>query len=210
MGVEIILNTFNNKVWLRTRMQSAHSVLYGLSTKTEQFINSFLVKYLLKKEHKAKVDLYQRLQAECVIPYQEKKRRKHMLIILRLSSESNEPKPIDHWSQGQCLFTTQSHWSPWNYQLNRLFRGFQNWTQYHPISYFYPKLTFNNSEHEFKKICMSYSSRDKNLILQIYKKKNLKYSQVIKKLKGLIFDFLWKVRLSNEKSRLFYWHFNSN
>lgn len=77
-------------------MQSAHSVLYGLSIKTEQFINSFLVKYLPEKEHKAKVDLYQRLQAECVIPYQEKKRRKHMLIILRLSSESNEPKPIEH------------------------------------------------------------------------------------------------------------------
>lgn len=175
MGVEIILNTFNNKVWLSTKVQSAHSVLYGLSIKTEQFINSFVVKYLPEKEHKAKVDLYQRLQAECVIPYQEKKkRRKHMLIILRLSSESNEPKPIEHWSWEQCLFTAQSHWSPWNYQLNRLFRGFQNWTQYHPISYFYPKLTFKNSEDEFKKIRMPYSSRDKNLILIIYKRKNLK------------------------------------
>lgn len=124
-----------------------------------------------KKEHKAKVDLYQRLQAECVILYQEKKRRKPMLIILRLSSESNEPKPIEHWSQGQCLFTTQSHWNPWNCQLNRLFRGFQNWTQYHPTTYFYPKLTFKNSEDEFKKSCMSFGSCDKNLILVIFKKK---------------------------------------
>lgn len=186
-GVEIILNTFNNKVWLRTRVQSAHSVLYGLSIKTEQFINSFLVNYLLKKRTQSKGRFISEVTGRVCNPLSRKKRRKHMLIILRLSSESNEPKPIDHWSQGQCLFTTQSHWSPWNYQLNR-FRDFPNWTQYHSISYFYPKLTFKNSEDKFKKICMPYRSRYNNLTPVIYKKKNLKYSQVIKKLNSLLFS----------------------
>lgn len=83
-------------------MQSDRSVLYGLTVKTEWFIESFLVEYLLKN-HNAKVDLYQRLWAGCVIPYQEKKkRRKHadysqtLLILNRLPSESNEPKPLFH------------------------------------------------------------------------------------------------------------------
>jgi len=47
-GVEITLNTFNNKFGLRSRAQSESRVLYGLSVKTECFIKSFLAKHLLK------------------------------------------------------------------------------------------------------------------------------------------------------------------
>jgi len=39
--------------------------------------------------------------------------------------------------------------------------------QNHPISYFWPKLALQNSEAEFKKICMPCNSHDKNTILVI-------------------------------------------
>lgn len=137
----------------------------------------------------------------------KKKKKKHtdysqtLLILNRLSSESNEPKPICHWSQAQCLFTTQSHWSPWNYQLNILFRDLQNYTQQqthqnHPISYFCPKLTLKNWEAKFKKICMPYKSHGKNHNACHLRRKKLKYSQVQKNLNKTVLYF--SLSLKNE------------
>lgn len=47
-------------------------------------------------------------------------------------------------------------------------------------TYFYPKLTFKNSEDEFKKICMSFGSHDKKSNTCNFQEKNYSTHRLLK------------------------------
>lgn len=141
---------------------------FMVSVKTERLIKAVLVtesqSFLFSKKQQHKGRLTPAVMGRLCKLVSSKKRKKHadysqtFLILTKLFLGSNDPKPIFHWSQPQCPFTVQSHQSPLSYQLNRLFRDLQNWTQKtrqkHPIAHFCPKFTLKNSEAEFKKLCM--------------------------------------------------------
>lgn len=93
-GVEITLNAFNNKVWLRSRVLSAQlSALWSLRKNgmVHQVISS---QVFTKEKRNAKVDLYQRLWTGRVILYQDKKKQKNPTVIILKPSSSQTAWPL--------------------------------------------------------------------------------------------------------------------